>query len=51
MVLRKRASAVDNHFQDDSSISKSFFESLKEYDAYSKPLDDFRVKTSSGAAG
>ncbi|KAJ3207623.1 hypothetical protein HDU67_007355 [Dinochytrium kinnereticum] len=30
--------------------SKGFLQTLKELDAYAKPLDDFRIKTSSGAA-
>ncbi|KAI9337699.1 endoplasmic reticulum vesicle transporter-domain-containing protein [Zopfochytrium polystomum] len=33
-----------------SSSASSFLKSLKQLDAYAKPLDDFRVKTSTGAA-
>jgi hypothetical protein len=50
MVLRKRGSfsAADGA---DSSAGSSFLKTLQSFDAYAKPLDDFRVKTSTGAAG
>jgi hypothetical protein len=33
------------------SSSGGILSSLKEYDAYAKPLEDFRVKTATGASG
>ena len=34
-----------------SSEDGGFVSSLKQFDAYAKPMDDFRIKTTSGAAG
>ena len=42
-MLRKRTSGIGS--------SETFLANLKSLDAYAKPLDDFKVKTFSGAAG
>ena len=49
-LLRKRNSGSEN-LASSFSNGNDFFNSLKNFDAYAKPLDDFRIKTSSGAAG
>jgi hypothetical protein len=42
---------LPGHLSSSSTMRGDFFKKLKSFDAYPKTLEDFRVRTVSGAAG